>query len=334
MRAKSEERDGRKVGIVGVGAVGQACAFALVLRGSCRELVLVDRTAARATAVATDMRYGAPLSPTVEITGGDWSDLAGAGVVLICSGVNEKGGGATDREDASGRLKLLDTNASVYRDVVPQIVAAAPDAVLVAVTDPPDPLADLTRALAHHDRVLSTGTTIDTLRFRVHVAAQLGVHPSAIEGLVVGEHGTSEVMLWSSVRVAGTPLTDALSLSDPRRSLDDLREQVEREVRFANITIIEGNDASQFGIGVVCARITEAILGDERVVMPVAAYRERYGVTIGLPTVVGRDGAAGELQPSMSADERRAFEHSVATLREAAGRVGVRSGMAAGDRVG
>ena len=230
------------------------------------------------------------------------------------------------RRAERGRLKLLETNASVYRDIVPRIVAVAPDAGLVAVTDPPDPLADLTRALAEHDRVLSTGTTIDTLRFRVHVAAQLGVHPSAIEGLVVGEHGTSEVMLWSSVRVAGTPLADALSLGDPHRSVDDLREQVEREVRFANITIIEGNDASQFGIAVACARITEAVLGDERVVMPVAAYRERYGVAIGLPTVVGREGAAGELEPSMSGDERRAFERSAETLRDAARRIGVGSG--------
>jgi L-lactate dehydrogenase len=268
-----------KVGIVGVGAVGQACAFALVLRGSCREIVLVDKATERATAAATDMRYGAPESPTAAIAAGDWSDLAGADVVLICAGVNEKAGGATDRDDTHGRLKLLETNAAVYRDIVPRVVAAAPDAVLVAVTDPPDPLADLTRALAAHDRVLSTGTVIDTLRFRVHVAAQLGVHPSAIEGQVVGEHGTTEVMLWSSARVAGAPLAEALG----DRSVDDLREQVEREVRFANITIIEGNDASQFGIGVVCACITEAILGDERVVMPVAAYRERYGVTIGLP---------------------------------------------------
>jgi L-lactate dehydrogenase len=315
----------RKVGVVGVGAVGQACAFALVLRGSCREIVLVDKTAGRATAAATDMRYGAPLSPIVEITGGDWSDLAGADVVLICAGVNEKAGGATDRNDARGRLKLLEANASVYRDVVPRIVAAAPDAVLVSVSDPPDPLADLTRALARHDRILSTGTTIDTLRFRVHVAAQLGVHPSAIDGVVVGEHGTSEVMLWSSVRVAGTPLAEALSLSHPHRSVDDLRERVEREVRFANITIIEGNDASQFGIGVACARITEAVLDDERAVMPVAAYRERYGVVIGLPTVVGRDGAAGELEPSMSESERHAFERSAWTLRDAAQRIGVRA---------
>jgi L-lactate dehydrogenase len=326
MSARGGEQDRRKVGIVGVGAVGQACAFALVLRGSCREVVLVDRIAERATAVATDMRYGAPLSPTVEITGGDWSDLAGTGVVLICAGVNEKAGGATDRSDASGRLKLLETNAAVYRDVVPRIVAAAPDAVLVAVTDPPDPLADLTRALAGHERVLSTGTMIDTLRLRVHVGAQLGVHPSAVDGLVVGEHGTTEVMLWSSMRVDGTPLADALSLSNPQRSVDDLREQVEREVRFANITIIEGNDASQFGIGVVCARITEAILRDERVVLPVATYRARYGVAIGLPTIVGREGAAGELEPSMSDEERRAFERSAATLREAARSIGAGSG--------
>jgi L-lactate dehydrogenase len=309
-----------KVAVVGVGGVGQACAFALMLRGSAREIVLVDRTPARARGVATDMRYGLPLSPTVGITSGEWSDLAGAGVVLICAGVNEKGGGATDREDGRGRLRLLETNASIYRDIVPRIVAAAPDAVLVAVTDPPDPLADLTRALAGHDRVLSTGTTIDTLRFRVHVAAELGVHPSAVEGLVVGEHGTSEVMLWSSVRVAGTPLDEALGGSQP---LDDVRRRIEREVRFANITIIEGNGASQFGIGVACAQITEAILRDDGVVLPVAAYRTRYGVTIALPTVLGREGPAAVLEPSMSADERRAFEHSAATLREAARGIGV-----------
>src|ERR671919_2537003 len=303
------------VGVVGVGAVGQACAFALVLRGSAREVVLVDRAAERATGVATDMRYGAPLSPAVEIRSGDWGDLAGAGVVLICAGVNEKTGGATNRDDGRGRLRLLESNASIYREIVPRIVTEAPGGVLVAVTDPPDPLADLTRALAGHDRVLSTGTTIDTLRLRVHVAAELGVSPSSVEGLVVGEHGTSEVMLWSSVRVAGTPLLEAL---DGQGALDDLRERVEQQVRFANIAIIEGNDASQFGIGAACARIAEAILRDERLVLPVAAYRERYGTTIALPTVVGRGGAAGDLEPSMSADERHGFEASAETLREAA----------------
>jgi L-lactate dehydrogenase len=305
-----------KVGVVGAGAVGQACAFALTLRGSARDVVLVDKVGERATAVATDMRYGAPLSPTLGITAGDWGDLAGAGVVLICAGLNEKAGGATDRDDPRGRLKLLEPNASVYRDVVPRIVEAAPDAVLVAVTDPPDPLADLTRALAGHERVLSTGTVIDTLRLRVHVAAELGVHASAVEGLVVGEHGTSQVILWSSLRVAGAPLAGL--------ALDGLRERVERQVRYANIAIIEGNDASRFGIGAVCARIAEAVLRDERVVLPVAAHRERYGVTIALPTILGRDGALGELVPAMSDDERRRFEHSARTLRVAAHDIGVR----------
>ena len=316
-----------KVAVVGAGAVGQACAFALMLRGSAREIVLVDRIAERSRGVATDMRYGLPLSPAAEIASGDLGDLAGASVVLICAGVNEKSGGATDREDERGRLRLLDTNAAIYRELVPQIVAEAPDAVLVAVTDPPDPLANLTRALAGHDRVLSTGTTIDTLRFRVHVAAELGVDPSAVEGLVVGEHGTTEVMLWSSLRVAGTPLADAVG--DRHGSLDELRRRIEREVRYANIPIIEGTGASRFGIGVACARITEAIVRDERVVMPVAAYRERYDVTIALPTVVGREGAAGELEPSMSQDERRAFERSAATLRDAARGIGVSSGRVA-----
>jgi L-lactate dehydrogenase len=312
-----------KIGVVGVGAVGQACAFALLLRGSAREIVLVDRVAARATAVATDMRYGAPLAPAVDITRGDWADLAGAGVVLLCAGVNEKSGGATDRDDPRGRLKLLELNACVYRELVPRIVDVAPDAVLVAVTDPPDPLADLTRELAGHERVLSTGTVLDTLRLRVRVAAQLGVHPSAVEGLVVGEHGTTEVMLWSSVRVAGAPLADALCLGDRHRSLELLREQVEREVRFANITIIEGNDASQFGIGAVCARIAEAVLRDERVVLPVAAHSGRYGVTIALPTILGSQGAARVLEPSMSEEERLGFERSAETLRAAARGIGV-----------
>jgi L-lactate dehydrogenase len=305
-----------KVGVVGVGQVGQACAFALMLRGSAHEIVLVDRTAERAEGVATDMRYGLPLSDTAAISSGTWSDLRDAAVILICAGVNEKGGGATDRDDERGRLRLLDTNAAVYREIVPRIVDEAPDAVLLVVTDPPDPLADLTRSLAGHDRVLSTGTTIDTLRFRVHIAAELGVHPSAVEALVVGEHGTTEVMLWSSVRVAGTPFVKALRTGMGRRSLPDLHRRIGQAVRFANITIIDGNGASQFGIGAASARITEAVLNDERAVMPVAAYRDRYGVTIGLPTVVGCGGAVGDLDPSMSEYERRAFERSVARLRE------------------
>src|SRR5207302_6442785 len=126
-----------KVGIIGAGAVGSACAMALMQRGSAREIVLIDRTAGRARAVALDMRYGAPISPVIDVRDGSYDDLNGADLVMITAGVNEKTGGATDRNDPEGRLKLLDANAAVYREIVPQVVAAAPDALLIVVTDPP-----------------------------------------------------------------------------------------------------------------------------------------------------------------------------------------------------
>src|SRR6266581_8230049 len=147
-----------QIGIIGTGNVGCACAMAAVNRGSAREIVLVNRDRKTAEAVATDMRYGTPLGPKVDIVDGDYDALKGAGIVLITVGVNEKTGGATDRNDPQGRLKLLDKNAAMYREIVPRIVRAAPDAVLVAVTDPPDPLADIARQAADHARVLSAGT--------------------------------------------------------------------------------------------------------------------------------------------------------------------------------
>ena len=294
--------------------MGAACALALIARGSAREVVIVDRTRARAKAVAADLRYGAPLCPEVALRDGDYSDLDDADLVLVTAGVNEKSGGATDRNDAEGRLKLLDTNAGVYRVMVPRIVEAAPGAVLLVATDPPDPLADLTRRLAGHDRVLSTGTLLDSLRFRVHLAERLGVSPASIEAQVVGEHGTSEVLLWSSARVGGVPIAEALPAGIP---IEDFRKGVEHDVRYANIAIIEGNDASQFGIGIVSARIAEAVLRDERTVFPIGAYNAGYGVTLSLPGVVGRQGVSRVLEPAMSLEEQQALRASVEVLRKA-----------------
>jgi L-lactate dehydrogenase len=307
-----------KIGIVGAGRVGAACALSLVTRGSAREIVIVDRTRARAKAVAADLRYGAPLCPVVSLNDGDYAELAGADLVMLTAGVNEKSGGATDRGDPEGRLKLLDTNAGIYRDIVPKVAAAAPAAVLLVVTDPPDPLADLTRRLAGHDRVLSTGTLLDSLRFRVHLAGRLGVNPASVEALVVGEHGTSEVLLWSSARVAGVPVADALPAGT---SMGELRNAVESDVRYANISIIEGNEASQFGIGIVSTRIAEAVLRDERAVLPIGAYNAGYGVTLSLPSVVGREGVSRLLEPAMSAEEWRSLHQSAEVLRQAAQRV-------------
>ena len=310
-----------KVGIVGTGSVGSACALALVVRGAAREIVLVDRTRERARAVATDMRYGAPLSPTVDIRDGDFADLAEAALVMITAGVNEKTGGAIDRGDAAGRLKLLGTNVGIYRDIVPRIVGAAPDAVILVVSDPPDPLADLTRLLAGHDRVLSTGTYLDSLRFRVHLAAHLGVSPASVEAQVLGEHGTSQVYLWSAARVAGAPVLDVLGRRG--QPVETLRRSIERDVRYANIEIIEGNEASQYGIGMVSARIAEIVLRDERTVIPVGCYNPDFGVTLSLPGIVGRRGVSRILEPAMSEEERQALRRSAEALAAALAEAGV-----------
>jgi L-lactate dehydrogenase len=301
-----------KVGIVGAGAVGTACMFAMSLRGSAREIVLVNRTYARARGAVADMQFGTVLGPSISLHAGQYEDLRGASVVLITAGVNERTGGATDRDDPAGRLRLLGRNADIFKEIVPQIAAAAPDAIVLVVTDPPDPLADVARRAAGHNQILSSGTLLDSLRFRFHLGQKLGVDPKSVEAQVVGEHGTSQVYLWSTARVAGTTFPQP----------DVFRREVEENVRFANISIIEGTGASQLGIGVVAARITEMILRDEGAVVPIGSYQSNYGVTLSLPSRVGREGVTGIFMPELTDEETRSLANSAATLRDALNSIG------------
>ena len=308
-----------KIGIVGVGAVGCACALSCVNRGSAREIVLVDRTRKRAEAVATDLRYGTPFVPRVAVSDGDYGDLAGSALVMITAGVNEKTGGATDRSDPQGRLRLLDKNAAIYREIAPRVARATPEAVILVVTDPPDPLADIARACAGHDRVLSAGTLLDSQRFRVHLARHFGVDPAHVDAQVIGDHGTSQVFLWSGARIGGTPVRKLIEARG--ENFDEFRTALEKDVRYANITIIEGNNASQFGIGIVSARIAEMVVRDERGVVPIGSHNRRYGVTLSLPSVVGRYGVSRVIEPDMTAAESEALNRSAETLRAALRRV-------------
>ena len=308
-----------KIGVIGAGAVGSACLLSSVLRGVAREIVVVNRERKRAKAVVTDLQYGAALSSVVQICDGEYSDLTGAALVMITAGMNEKAGGATNRNDPAGRLKLLESNVGIYRQILPEIFKAAPEAVILVVTDPPDPLADLVRTFGF-TRVLSTGTFLDSLRFRFHLARQLNVDPASVEAHVLGEHGTSEVFMWSSAQVAGVRVLDALQ-QQTDRGREELRRSIEQDVRYANITIIEGNQASQFGIGMVSARIAEIVLRDERGVIPIGSYNPTYGVTLSMPSVLGRTGVAHILEPAMSDDERRALQQSAETLKTAVARI-------------
>jgi L-lactate dehydrogenase len=167
---------------------------------------------------------------------------------------------------------------------------------------------------------LSTGTYLDSLRFRVHLGKHFGVDPKSVEALVIGDHGTTQVFLWSAARIAGVPVTELAKKRGEK--LDDIRTQLEKEVRYANITIIEGHDASQYGIGIVSARIAEIVLRDERAAIPIGSYQREFGITLSLPSVVGHAGVLEVMQPELSSQERSALERSAEGLRNALQKVG------------
>jgi len=316
--AKVKRGNLMKAGIIGIGSVGRAAALAAMQRGSANELVLVDRTATVSKAVALDLGYGIPLGPSMHIVAGDYSALAGAGIVVVTAGVNEKAGGATDRNDPSGRLRLLDKNVHIMQDVIPRVAESAPEAVIVIATDPPDPLADVARALAPKAKVFSTGTFLDSLRFRKQLGHALGVNPLTVRADVLGEHGKSEVLHWSGAAIAGMPWKDVVA----QRGIDEkrLKARVDEAVRLANIDIIEGIGASQYGIGIVIARLIEVVLRDEKLVIPVGAHSREHGVTFSLPSVVGVAGVESVLQPRLDGEEQEALAKSIAILRDALAR--------------
>ena len=167
--------------------------------------------------------------------------------------------------------------------------------------------------------MLSAGTFLDSLRFRVHLGRHFDVDPRQVEAQVIGDHGTSQVFLWSSARIAGVPVAQLLEKRGEK--LDEVRAQLEKDVRYANITIIEGHDASQYGIGIVSARIAEIVLGNEHSAVPIGSYHRAFGVTLSLPSVVGRAGVVSVLEPELSDDERVGLEKSAQTLRVALKRV-------------
>jgi L-lactate dehydrogenase len=152
------------------------------------------------------------------------------------------------------------------------------------------------------------------LRFRVHLAQHFEVDANQVEAQVVGEHGVSQVFLWSSARIAGVPI--GAIIRERGETLERVREKIESSVRYANITIIEGNDASQFGIGIVSARIAEIVLRDERAVLPIGSYNEKFGVTLSLPSIVGRSGVVRIMEPEMSPEEEQALKRSAASLKK------------------
>ncbi len=308
-----------KVGIVGAGQVGATTAYALVMRGIGREVVLVDLNKTRAQAEADDILHAVPFAHPLKVRAGDYEDLEGCKVVIITAGVAQKAG--------ETRLELLQRNASIFEKIVPGILQHAPEAILLVATNPVDVLTHLTAKIAGDlgipsCRVIGSGTTLDTARFRALLGGRLGIDPQHVHGYVLGEHGDSEVLSWSLVTVGGVPLEEFCRQWDICMD-DDVRAEIDRGVRQAAYTIIEGKGSTDYGIGSALARITQVILGDQRSLLTVCTPVEEVAgvkdVTISLPHLLGGAGILDTIQLplSLNSEEEIALQKSAQIVKQA-----------------
>jgi L-lactate dehydrogenase len=304
-----------KTGIVGSGFVGATAAYALVMRGVGRRLVLVDQNKVRAEAEAADILHAVPFAHPLEVTAGGYSDLTDCRIVVVSAGVGQKPG--------ETRLELLGRNARVFEQVIPGILQHAPQAILLIATNPVDVM---THIAAHYaskfgipsSRVIGSGTTLDTARFRTLIGRHLNVDSQHIHAYVLGEHGDSELLPWSLVTVGGIPLEEFCTGRDISLCPEDYAE-IEEKVRRAAYRIIEGKGATYYGVGSAIARIVEVILQDERSILTVCTpMTEVVGVedvTISLPNLVGGEGIITTFFPKLNEAETEALQTSAQVVR-------------------
>ena len=302
-----------KLGIVGAGMVGSAAAFACVMRGAASEIVLVDLNKARAQAEAEDIAHAVPFSGSARVAAGDYDDLSGADVVILACGVSQKPG--------ESRLELLSRNAEVFRSVVAEVTRAAPDAILLIASNPVDIMTHVTQALSGlpAGRVIGSGTILDTARFRWLLGRHLNIAPRSVHAYVLGEHGDSEVAVWSSAMAGSVPI---ISFADQiGRPLDQrARERIAEDVRSAAYTIIEGKGATWYGIGAGLARVARAIIDDEHALFSVSQVSAEVegvsDVALSLPRIVGGPGIIANLMPDLDEGERAALRRSAGVISE------------------
>jgi L-lactate dehydrogenase len=305
-----------KIGIVGSGLVGSTAAYALVMRGIGREIILIDKKEKRARAEADDIRHAVPFAHPLEIRAGQYSDLKNCKVVIIAAGVSQKSG--------ETRLQLLSRNAAVFKEIIPQILQYAPEAVLLNSTNPVDIMTHLAERYAKDygipsRRIIGTGTTLDTARFRTLLGKHLGVDAQHVHAYVVGEHGDSEVLTWSLVNIGGIPLEDFTKMEGIRLD-QQIRSRIDDDVRNAAYHIIEGKNSTYYGIGSALARIVSVILFDQRAILTVCTpIDETAGVknvTISLPYLVGGSGIISELPLPINAKELRLLQNSALIIKK------------------
>ena len=306
----------RKAAIVGCGFVGASIAFRFLQQGLFSHLVLLDANQAKAEGEAIDLSDGLPYGAAMEITAGTYDDIADCALVVITAGANQKPG--------ETRLDLIEKNSAIMQSIIREITARDFEGVLLIVSNPVDVLTYTAWKSSGYprERVIGSGTVLDTGRLKQLVGEHIGVDSRNVHAFIIGEHGDSELAVWSEANVSGLDLEDFCRVRGQTLGAEN-RERLYREVRDSAYQIIERKGATYYGIAMAVGRIAEAIVKDERAVLPVSAVLDgQYGMNglaLSLPSVVGRKGLQEILEMPLSGEERAALTASAEQMREAIG---------------
>ncbi len=307
------KKTSRKVVIVGTGFVGTSIAYAMINQGISNELVLIDVNQEKAEGEALDLLDGMAWGDeNVAVWSGGYEECKDADIVVITAGINQKPG--------QSRLDLVKTNASIMRQIVKEIMGSGFDGIIVVASNPVDILTYIAwnESGLPTSRVIGTGTTLDTTRFRKEIALKLKVDPRSVHGYILGEHGDSEVAAWSHTTVGGKPVFEIVE-KDHRIAQDEL-DVIADKVRNAAYEIIDRKKATYYGIGMSTARIVKAILNNEQAVLPVSAYLtaeyDEKDIFTGVPSIVDENGVREVVELSINEEEKAMFSKSTSALRE------------------
>lgn len=311
----------RKVAIVGCGFVGSSSAFALMQSGLFSEMVLIDVDRARAEGEALDISHGSPFASPMRIYAGDYADAADAAIIVVTAGAAQKPG--------ETRLDLVNKNVGIFRSIIPQIRQAGFEGILLIVSNPVDILTYAAIKLSGlpESRVIGSGTVLDSARLQEALGNHLGVDPRDVEAYIIGEHGDSELAVWSSADVAGVPLKDFCEMRG-HYDHEAAERRIAEEVKNAAYEIIRRKHATYYGIAMSVARLCAAIMRDEKCILPVSSLMVgEYGlsdIAISMPTIIGRDGIECRVPISLSDTELAELQRSAAALSDVIDRAGLR----------
>lgn len=304
----------QKCGIIGCGAVGATIAFQLVNSGLFNEIVLIDLNKKKAEGEAMDIAHGIPFVQPVDIYAGDYSDLQDAYIVIVTAGANQAPG--------ETRIDLVEKNAKIFQGIIPQITKYNQECILLIVANPVDILTNIALKLSGFpaNRVIGSGTVLDTARLKYKLGEQLGIDTRNVHAFIIGEHGDSELAVWSSANVAGIPMEEYGEKSGNR--LDDVaKKQIYETVKNSAYEIIDRKGATYYAIAVAVDRIAQAIVRNEHSVLTVSSLLTgQYGmngICLGMPAVVGENGIERMIEIPLDEEELGKLQQSASTLKEA-----------------